>query len=382
MPQSSEPCEFLRKTVPDHLVLRRNIDKYADKLTACKPAPSRDHRTNYRPLMIRRLFLTSVFSLTLPATAMAWSGTGESLPQWPQRPVRIVVAAPAGSSVDVVARLVADGLKELWAQTVIVDNKPAAGGTAAATEVAKAAGDGYTLFLGFNGPLATAPSLYSKLGYDPARDFTPVVLTGSQPNLLAVNASLPVNNLSELIAYARARPGKLNYASVGNGSSSHLCMELLKQLAAIDIVHVPFNGGPPATQAVAAGDVQALFAAPSNLLGLVKAGKLKAIAVTSLKRFTPTANIPTITETGIPGLANFEALAWNGLVAPVGTPKDVILRINKDVNLVLSGHALRARLFDAGIDAGGGSPADFATLIASETRKWGAVIRTTGASVD
>lgn len=349
-----------------------SADKYADKLAACKPeAP--------RYPMIRRLFLQAAIA-ALGLTVMFV--TAEPLRSWPQRPVRIVVGAPAGSSVDIVARVIAEGLWELWGQPVVVDNKPAAGGTSGATEVAKAPPDGHTLFLGFNGPLATAPSLYSKLGYDPAKDFAPIVLTGSQPNLLAVNASLPVNTLNELIAFARAHPGKLNYASVGNGSSSHLCMELLKQRAMLDIVHVPFNGGPPATQAVAAGDVQALFAAPSNLLGLVKAGRLKAIAITGLKRFAPVPDVPTIAESGVPGFANFEALAWNGLVAPAATPKDVIVRINKDVNGVLANPACRAKLFDAGIEAGGGSPAAFAELIASETKKWGEVARATGARVD
>ena len=329
--------------------------------------------------MIRRLFLQAAIA-ALGLTTL--SAVADSPRAWPQRPVRIVVAAPAGSSVDIVARVIADGLRQLWGQPVVVDNKPAAGGTSGATEVAKSPPDGHTLFLGFNGPLATAPSLYSRLGYDPAKDFAPIVLTGSQPNLLAVNAALPVNNLNELIAYARAHPGKLNYASVGNGSSSHLCMELLKQRATLDIVHVPFNGGPPATQAVAAGDVQALFAAPSNLLGLVKARKLNAIAITGLRRFAPVPDIPTIAESGIPGLANFEALAWNGLVAPAATPKDVIMRINKDVNDVLANPARRAKLFDAGIEAGGGSPTAFADLIVSETKKWGEVVRATGARVD
>ncbi len=332
--------------------------------------------------MIRRLFLHSVFALATLVATTSWSAAGESPAAWPQRTVRIVVAAPAGSSVDIVARLIADGLREQWRQAVIVDNKPAAGGIVGAAEVARATADGYTLFLGFNGPLATAPSLYSKPGYEPAKDFAAIVLTGSQPNLLAVNASLPVNNLQDLIAYVQGRPGKLNYASVGNGSSSHLCMELLKQRAALDIVHVPFNGGPPATQAVAAGDVQMLFAAPSNLLGLVKAGKLKSIAVTSLKRFSPVPETPTIAESGIPGLAGFEAIAWNGLVAPAATPKNVIDRINKDVNIVLARDTLRARLSDAGIDAGGGTPVEFAALIASETKKWGEVVRATGARVD
>ena len=302
--------------------------------------------------------------------------------QWPQKQVRMVVAAPAGSSVDIVARLIAGELRERLGQPIIVDNKPAAGGTLAAGEVAKSPADGYTIFLGFNGPLANAPSLYSKLAYDPERDFVPVILTGSQPNLLAVAANVPVNSLSELVALARSQPGKLSYASVGNGSVSHRCMELLKKQAGIDLLHVPFNGGPPATVAVAAGEVQAIFSAPSNLMVQVRSGKMKALAVTSLKRFAPVPDIPTIAESGMPGLAQFEAVAWNGLVVPAKTPRDVIARLNREVDAVLSTPEMKRKLFDAGIEAGGGSPESFGELIRAEAKKWGEVIRATGAKVD
>ena len=302
--------------------------------------------------------------------------------QWPQKPLRIVVAAPAGSSVDIVARLIAEPLRARLGQAIIVDNRPAAGGTLAAAEVAKSTADGYTLYLGFNGPLANAPALYSKLPYEPLRDFIPIILTGSQPNLLAVAANVPANSLRELIALAKSQPGKLTYASVGNGSVSHLSMELLKRQAGVDLLHVPFNGGPPAVLAVAAGEVQVIFAAPSNLLSQVKSGKMKALAVTSLKRFAPIANIPTVAESGVPGLAQFEAIAWNGLLAPAATPKEIVIRLNREIGEVLASPALKRKLFDAGIDAGGGTPEAFAQLIKAEARKWGEVIKATGASVD
>ena len=302
--------------------------------------------------------------------------------QWPQKPIRIVVAAPGGSSVDIVARLIAGELRNRLGQAIIIDNKPGAGGTLGAAEVAKSPADGYTLLLGFNGPLANAPSLYSTLKYDPQRDFIPIILTGSQPNLLAVAANVPVNSLKELVALAKSQPGKLSYASVGNGSVSHLCMELLKRQAGVDLLHVPFNGGPPAAVAVAAGDVQVIFAAPSNLMAHVKSGKIKALAVTSLKRFAPVSELPTIAESGVAGLAQFEAIAWNGLVAPVGTPSAIVLQLNREINAVLTMPMVNRKLFDAGIEAGGGTPEAFGQLMKSEAKKWGTVIVATGAQID
>ena len=309
-------------------------------------------------------------------------GSPSAHAQWPQKPIRIVVAAPGGSSVDIVARLIAGELRNRLGQAIIIDNKPGAGGTLGAAEVAKSPADGYTLFLGFNGPLANAPSLYSTLKYDPQRDFIPIILTGSQPNLLAVAANVPVNSLKELVALAKSQPGKLSYASVGNGSVSHLCMELLKRQAGVDLLHVPFNGGPPAAVAVAAGDVQVIFAAPSNLMAHVKSAKIKALAVTSLKRFAPVIEIPTIAESGVAGLAQFEAIAWNGLVAPVGTPSAIVLQLNREINLVLAMPKVNRKLFDAGIEAGGGTPEAFGQLMKSEAKKWGRVIVATGAKID
>jgi tripartite-type tricarboxylate transporter receptor subunit TctC len=298
---------------------------------------------------------------------------------WPARPLRFLVPAPGGSSVDIVTRVIADHLKDTLAQPIIVDNKPAAGGTVAAAEAARAAHDGYTFFVGFNGPLANAPSLYSTLPYDPLKDLVPVVLTGTQPNLLAVGASVAAGNLDELVALAKSQPGKLNYASVGNGSSSHLSMELLKQQAGVDLTHVPFNGGPPAVLAVVSGEVQVLFSAPANLMPQVKAGKLRAIAVSSARRFGPMRDIPTLAESGLPG---FEALAWNGVMAPAGTAREIVVRLNKEINAILALPEVKKKLFDAYIEPGGGSPEAFGRLIRSESVKWGEIIRSTGAKVD
>jgi tripartite-type tricarboxylate transporter receptor subunit TctC len=331
---------------------------------------------------MKKLTRLLTVALTIVTTLIFGLFSFNAFAQWPQRPIRMVAAAPAGSSVDIVARLLADGLKEKLGQAVIVDNKPAAGGTVGAAEVAKAAPDGYTLFLGFNGPLANAPALYTKLAYDPLRDFAPIVLTTSQPNVLAVNANVPANSLKEFIALTQAQPGKLNYASVGNGSASHLSMELLKREAKIDISHIPFNGGPPATQAVVSGDVQAIFTAPSNVLGQIKAGKLKALAVTSLKPFALMPDVPTIAASGINGLREFEAISWNALVAPRDTPAAVIVRLNKEVNAVLASAEMKRKLADAGIEAVGGTPEALSQWMQIEAKKWGEFVRATGARLD
>ena len=319
------------------------------------------------------LFLLITISSAFPNAVKA---------EWPQKPIRIIVAAPAGSSVDIVSRVIADKLKEKLQQPVIIDNKPAAGGTVAAAEVAKAIPDGYTLYMGFNGPLANASALYKNLPYDPQRDFAPVILTALQPNILVVNANVSANNLNEFLALAKSQPGKLNYASVGNGSVSHLSMELLKREAAIDITHAPFNGGPPAVQAVIAGDVQAIFTAPSNVMGQIKAGKLKAIGVTGLKRFPLLPNVATIAESGIASLARFEAISWNALVAPRDTPSTIVARLNAEINAIFLDAGVKKKFADAGIEVGGGTAESLRVWMASEAAKWGEVIRVTGASVD
>jgi tripartite-type tricarboxylate transporter receptor subunit TctC len=297
---------------------------------------------------------------------------------WPDsRPVRILVPAPAGSSLDVLARAIGEKLKDRAGATVVVENKPAAGGTVATAEVAKAAPDGHTLLLGFNGPLATGP-LIQRTPYDVQKDLAPVVITSSQPNVLAVNAALPIRTLAELATYAKANPGKLNYASVGNGSSSHLNAELLKSMAGIDAVHVPFNGSPPAVLSTVQGETQMIFAVMQPLQAQIQAGKLRAIAVTTPKRFPLLPDLPAIAET-YPG---FEALAWNGLVAPAATPRPVIQKINAEVNAILKLPDIVQKMNGLGFDLIGGSPEDFGRLIASEADQWRPMVTRLGIKVD
>ncbi len=298
---------------------------------------------------------------------------------WPDKPIKFVVAAPAGSSIDVLARVIGDKLKDRLGQPIVVENRPAAGGTAATDFVAKAPPDGYTMLMSFNGPLAFGPHLYAKLPYDPQKDLVPVIITSSQPNVLAVTASLPVSSVKELVAYAKANPGKLNFASVGNGSSSHLTMELLKTTAGIDIVHVPFNGSPPAVTATMQGETQMIFAVMQPLQAQIQAGRLRALAVSTKTRFALLPDLPTIAENGFPG---FEALAWNGVLVPAGTPGPVVRRLNSEINAILKDASVKSALNAQGFELIGGTPEDFANLIKSESDKWAPVIRKTGARID
>lgn len=297
---------------------------------------------------------------------------------WPDRPIRFLMSAPAGSSIDVLGRAIADKLSARLGQPVVVEDKPAAGGTVATAEVAHAAPDGYTMLLAFNGPLSFAP-LLQKLPYDVDRDLAPVITTTSQPNVLVVNAELPVHSLAELVAYAKAHPGKLNYASVGNGSSSHLCMELFKQLAGIDVVHIPFNGSPPAVTATIKGETQMMFAVMQPLQPQIDAGKLRAIAVTTAKPFPLFPNIPSIAQSGYPG---FEVLAWNGVMVPAATPKPIIARLNSEINAILADPDIVTRMHRLGFDLVGGTPAQFGALVRGETEKWAPVIRKIGLKID
>jgi tripartite-type tricarboxylate transporter receptor subunit TctC len=244
--------------------------------------------------------------------------------------------------------------------------------------VARAAPDGYAMLLGFNGPLAFAP-LLSKLPYDVAKDLAPVIITSSQPNVLAVSASLPAKTVPELVAWARANPGKVSYASVGNGSSSHLNMELLKSVAGFDALHVPFNGSPPAVMATIQGETQMMFAVMQPLQPQIQAGKLRALAVTTARRFPLLPDLPTIAEAGYPG---FEALAWNGVMVPAATPKSIVARLNAEINAILRQPEVVEKMHAAGFDLIGGSPEDFGNLIRRETEAWAPVIRRLNLRVD
>jgi len=318
--------------------------------------------------MSKRL-AAAVLALALASLASAQA--------WPERPIRFLMSAPAGSSIDVLGRTIADKLKDRLGQPVVVENKPAAGGTVATGEVAHSAPDGYTMVLAFNGPLSFAP-LLQKLPYDVQKDLAPVIITSSQPNVLAINASLPVRSVNELVAYAKANPGKLNYASVGNGSSSHLNMELFKSVAGFEAVHVPFNGSPPAVTATIQNETQMLFAVMQPLQAQIQAGKLRALAVTTAQRFPLLPDLPPIAET-YPG---FEALAWNGVLVAANTPKPIITRLNTEINAVLKEPDVVQKMHGFGFDLIGGTPEQFGALISGEAAKWAPVIKKVGLKVD
>ena len=315
--------------------------------------------------------------MTLLALACANGAVGAQ--SWPSKPVRFIMAAPAGSSIDVLGRVLAERMKEGLEQPVVVENLPAAGGTVGTGAIARAVPDGYTIGIAFNGPLAFAPHLYSRLAYDPQSDLAPIVLTTSQPNVLAVAATLPVRTVAELVEYAKARPGKLNYASVGNGSSSHLTMELLKASSGIDIAHVPYNGSPPALNALASGDAHVAFAVPTAIAPLAQAGKVRMLAVSSVRRWPLLPELPPVADSGLIG---FESFAWNGVIAPAGTPADIVQRLNRTIDAGLRDPQIRSRLHNAGLEPAGGTAEAFAALIRAESEKWAPVIRRTGAKID
>jgi tripartite-type tricarboxylate transporter receptor subunit TctC len=318
-----------------------------------------------------RLRFAFAFVAALSAAAPAFA--------WPDRPVRVVVPAPPGSSLDVIVRALAEPLRARWGQPLVVENRAGAGGMIGMDAVAKAAPDGHTLGIGFNGPIAFGPFMYRKMPYDPARDLVPVVLTTSQPNVLAIPASVPANTVSEFVAWAKAQGDKVNYGSVGAGSSSHLSMELFKRVAGFRATHVAYPGSPPAATSLASGDTQALMAVAPALMPMVQSGRVKFIAATSARRTEVLKDLPTVAEQGYPG---FEALAWNGLFAPAGTPQAVVLRIAADVDAALKDPAIRDGFARQGLVAGGGGPAEFADFIRTEATKWGAIIRETGITLD
>ena len=298
--------------------------------------------------------------------------------EWPSKPVRFVVPAPAGSSLDVIARTLGEKLSAQWKQPVVVENKAGAGGMLG-VDVAAKASDGHTFAVGFNGPIAFGPFMYKKMPYDPAKDLAPIVLTTSQPNVLAVAASNPAKTLPEFVAWAKAQgKEKLSYGSVGNGSSSHLTAELFAGMAGFGAVHVPYAGSPPAATSLAAGETQMLFTVEPALKPLIQGGRIKLLASTAAKRIDSLKELPTVAET-YPG---FEAIAWNGLFGPASTPAAVVAKMNADVNAALKDPAVLDTFAKAGLIAGGGSPAEFKSFIDAEGRKWGAIIKKAGITLD
>jgi tripartite-type tricarboxylate transporter receptor subunit TctC len=298
---------------------------------------------------------------------------------YPNRPIRLVVPFPAAGTTDILARAAAQKLTESLGQAVVVDNRPGAGGNIGSDLVAKSAPDGYTLLMGTVGTHAINPSLYSKMPYDHVKDFVPVVLVAGVPNVLVVNPALPVNSVADLIKLAKDKPGTINFASSGSGTSIHLSGELFKTMAGVDMVHVPYKGSSPALTDLIGGQVQVMFDNLPSALPQIKGGKLRAIAVTSLKRAPALPDIPTINESGLPG---FEASSWFGVLAPAGTPAPIVARINAEVNKWLQSADAREKLISQGAEAAGGSPEQFAAHIRAESDKWAKVVKASGAKVD
>jgi len=302
-----------------------------------------------------------------------------ALAQYPTRPVHIVVPYPAGGAVDAFARVLTQQLSELWGQQVVVDNRPGASTMIGADQVAKSPPDGYTLLLTAELTLVIVPHLYEKIPYDPLRDFTPIVALVSATQALVANPSLPVKTVKDLVALAKTKPGQLTYGSFGNGSTGHLNIEVLQAMTGARFNHIPYNGAGPAMNDVIGGHIDFMLAALSIVKGNVQAGKLRMIGVGSSHRSSEFPDVPTISESGASG---FEAKSWFGLVAPAGTPPDVIKKINQDVTRVISDRAFAEKYLAAqGLESITGSPEQFAALIRAETVRWGKVVKDADAKV-
>jgi tripartite-type tricarboxylate transporter receptor subunit TctC len=290
-----------------------------------------------------------------------------------------VVGFTPGGPSDILARALGQKLAERFGQPVVIENRPGAGGNLAAEAVAKSAPDGHTWLLGNNSILATNQSLYRSLPYDPVKDFAPVALVAIQPNILVVHPSLPAFSVSQLISHLKNNPGKVNYASSGSGAAAHLAGELFKAMAGVDIVHVPYKGAQPALTDVIAGQVQMMFATSASVIPYVKAGRLRALAVTTAQRSASVPDLPTVAEAGVPG---FEATTWHGVVVPAATPAGLVEALNRKINSALEEKDLKDRLNSLGAEIATGTPKEFADYIAREIPKWARVVRDSGARAE
>jgi tripartite-type tricarboxylate transporter receptor subunit TctC len=330
---------------------------------------------------MRSVLRLAALALALAVVAPAARAQGSAA--WPSKPVRIVVPFTPGGTTDILARALAPELGKAFGQTFIVENKPGAGGNVGADVVAKSAPDGYTLVMGTVGTHAINPSLYPKMPYDAAKDFAPITLVAGVPNVLVVNpakaASEGIKDVRSLIAYARAHPGKLNMASSGNGTSIHLSGELFKTLTGTYMVHFPYRGSGPALLDLIGGTMDLMFDNLPSALPQIKSGKLVALGVTSSQRSAALPDVPTIAESGVPG---FEASSWFGLLAPAGTPPEIVNRIQQETAKALASPVLKERLLAQGAIPSGMAPAEFGRFIAAEAKKWAQVVKASGAKID
>ncbi|HEX2828628.1 MAG TPA: tripartite tricarboxylate transporter substrate binding protein [Burkholderiales bacterium] len=313
------------------------------------------------------------------AAVCALASVGAHAQQYPTKPIRMICPFPPGGTTDVVARIVAQGLSEAWGQQVIVDNRPGAGAVIGTEMAAKSPPDGYTVLLGSITTHAVNPALHKHLNFDAVKDFAPVSLVVSSPQLLAVNPSVAAKSVKELIALAKAKPGQLNYASAGPGSSPHLTFELFKSATGIDIRHVPYKGTGPAITELVGGQVQAMITGVVALMPHVKSNRLRAIAVTSKGRVGVLPDVPTVMESGVP---NFDVSSWFGVFLPAGTPKAIVTKMNAEVRKIVAAPDVKKRLIDLGADPETNTPEQFAAYVRSERTRWAKVVQDTGARVE
>ena len=299
---------------------------------------------------------------------------------YPVRPIRIIVPFTAGAGTDIVARAVGASLTEAWKLSIVVDNRPGAGGTIAGEMAARANPDGYTLMLGNVSTLAIAPALNPKLSYQPLRDFAPITLITNSENVLVLHASVPATTVKELIAYAKANPHKLNYGSSGNGTSSHLGGAMFASMAGVEMTHVPYKGSGPMLTDLLAGQLQLSFSSVPTALPHIKSGRLRALAVTLLARSATLPDLPTVQEAA--GLKGFEISLWQGIVAPTATPRAIVLKLNQQIAASLRTPDLKSKLTAQGMEVVGNSPEQFAAYIRDEIKKWTRVVKATGARSD
>lgn len=327
----------------------------------------------------RRMGWGRAWRAAAAALALALASSAALAQAYPSRPIRLIVPFPPGGSTDILARALGQKLSEAWGQQVIVDNRPGAGGSIGAEAAAKAPADGYTLLMAHIGTLAVNPALYPKLGYDAQKDFAPVSMVAIVPNVLVVHPSVPAKTVTELVDYARKNPGKLNYSSGGNGSAAHLAMEYFKLQTKTDIVHVPYKGTVPAVTDLIAGQVSLTMTGAPAVMPHAQSGKLRALGVSSASRLDAFPQVPTIAESGVPG---FDATQWYGVVAPAGTPADVVKKLNAEIAAIMGSAEMKARLNTEGAIASVNTPAQFAAFIEAERRRWGAVVKAAGMRPD
>jgi tripartite-type tricarboxylate transporter receptor subunit TctC len=298
---------------------------------------------------------------------------------YPVKPVRFVIAFSPGGPSDILTRLIGSKLSESLGQPFIFDNRPGAGGNVAGEIVAKSPADGYTLLMGNNSILATNASLYKNMSFDPVKDLAPVALLASQPNILVVHPSVPVKSVKELIAFAKAHPGQLNYASSGSGAAAHLAAELFKSMAGVSMVHIPYKGASPALVDMLAGQCQVMFATALSVQPYLQSNRLRPLAVSTAKRSRMMPQLPTVAEAGVPG---FEATTWHGIVSTGGTPAAVINKLNAEINRILKLPDVNSTLTRQGAEVLGGTSQEFAAYVKAEIPKWTKVVKESGARPD